>query len=98
MGLMAYALWLLSCLFTGISIGTTALVSRFVGAGDRELARRTMHQALLLGLVAGVTMIGIASQGLDGFLFWMNVPADALPHARYCITCKTKEENAKQQR
>jgi len=48
--LMAYTLWGLNCLFEFISIGATALVARFVGAGDLEQARRVVHQSLRAGL------------------------------------------------
>ena len=34
MGLMAYVLWLIPSLFSAVAIGATALVARFVGAGD----------------------------------------------------------------
>ena len=36
-----------------VTVGSTALVARFVGAGDRALAREVTHQSILLALVAG---------------------------------------------
>jgi putative MATE family efflux protein len=53
-GLMAYVLWLLPCMFSTISIGATALTARFVGAGDRMMAVRVANQALLVGVIAAV--------------------------------------------
>jgi putative MATE family efflux protein len=56
----AYILWLFTCLFATVSIGATALVARFVGAGDFPLARRTVHQALILGtaFAAAIVVVG----------------------------------------
>lgn len=49
MNLMAYLLWLAQGVFAVIAIGATAMVARFVGAGDRVSARRTVDQAFILG-------------------------------------------------
>ncbi len=49
-GLMAYALWLLTSMFAAIAIGATAMTARFVGAGDSALAVRVTNQAMLLGI------------------------------------------------
>lgn len=57
MGLMTYVLWLIPSTFAAIAIGATALVARFVGAGNREDARRVAHQALLLGALLTVIVV-----------------------------------------
>lgn len=51
MGLMGYIGWLLPSLFAAIAIGSTALVSRRVGAGSMKAASRVTNQAFLLGLI-----------------------------------------------
>ncbi len=51
MGLVSYILWLIPCLFGAVAIGATAMVARFVGAGDRAMAVRVTHQAFLVGSV-----------------------------------------------
>jgi putative MATE family efflux protein len=60
MAFLPYALWLLSELFVFVGIGTTAMVARFVGAGNSHMARRVVHQSLLLGgvLAAAFTILG----------------------------------------
>jgi putative MATE family efflux protein len=72
--LVAYLLWLMVSLFSLVSIGTTALVARFVGAEDWRLARHTANQALFLGavicaapivMVAGVGRPLVTSLGLE---------------------------------
>ncbi len=50
--LMTYAIWLLLNLFVIITIGATALVARFVGAKQFDMASRVTNQAFLLGLLA----------------------------------------------
>jgi putative MATE family efflux protein len=59
MGLMAYVMWLIPSLFSAVAIGATALVARFVGAGDRPAAARVANQALLIGtgLAAVATVV-----------------------------------------
>ncbi len=56
----AYVLWLFTCLFATVSIGATALVARFVGARDFPLARRAVHQSLILGMIFVVLIVAIA--------------------------------------
>ena len=51
-------------MFAAVAIGATALIARFVGAGDRDAARRVAHQALLLGLV--LTFVVLAAVLLGG--------------------------------
>jgi putative MATE family efflux protein len=46
-----YSLWFLISIFSLIGIGTTALVSRAVGANQPELARRWMNLSLTLGAI-----------------------------------------------
>jgi len=42
-----YVLWLLPNLFAMVSIGATAMVARFVGAGDRAAANRYLQAAYM---------------------------------------------------
>lgn len=61
MNLMAYLLWLAQGVFAVIAIGATAMVARFVGAGDRVSARRTVNQAFILG--AALAAVATAAAG-----------------------------------
>ena len=57
--LIRYSMWLVFTLFAFVSIGATALIARFVGAGQPHNANRTLGQALLLGgLLSLVFMAG----------------------------------------
>jgi putative MATE family efflux protein len=55
----AYILWLFTCLFATVSIGATALVARFVGANDLALARRAVHQSLVLGMAFAAAIVAV---------------------------------------
>ncbi|MDZ7620846.1 MAG: MATE family efflux transporter [Patescibacteria group bacterium] len=60
--LMAYVLWLVWGIFSVVAIGGTAMVARFVGAGDWAAARHVLHQAVLIGATLAVlaTLAGFA--------------------------------------
>jgi len=58
MGLLAYLMWLIPSAFAFVGIGATALVARFIGAGDRPQAVHAMRQSLTLGgLLTGIVMV-----------------------------------------
>src|SRR4051794_13673785 len=48
-----YIYWFVSSYTVLVSVGATALVARFVGAGDLALARRAAAQAVVLAVVFG---------------------------------------------
>ena len=51
MGLMSYVMWLIPSMFAAISIGTVAVVSRFVGAKKKRTANLFANQALSMGIL-----------------------------------------------
>lgn len=65
MGLMAYVLWLVLSLFSAVSIGATAMISRFIGAGDQAEAEHLANQAILAG--GALTIVG-------GLAMWVGGP------------------------
>jgi putative MATE family efflux protein len=54
-----YLAWFISSYIILVSVGSTALVARFTGAGERELAIRTTHQSLILAAVLGLGGSGL---------------------------------------
>lgn len=56
----SYIDWLISCYTTVVSVGSTALVARFVGGNDWRSANSVTNQSLVLALVAG-TMGSLAA-------------------------------------
>jgi putative MATE family efflux protein len=63
-----YLAWFLSSYCVLVTVGSTALVARFVGAGDWHMARRTTNQSIVLAAILGLvgTVVGLAC--LDGLL------------------------------
>ncbi len=53
-GNISYLSWFISSYTVLVSVGSTALVARFIGARDYELANRTVHQSILLAVILGV--------------------------------------------
>jgi len=49
MTVVSYVLWMLTNLFSLVSIGATAMTARFVGARDGDNANRVVNQSFLLG-------------------------------------------------
>jgi len=85
-GLMAYVLWLMPAMFSAVSIGATAMVSRFVGAGDREAAQRVTNQAFLTGAVFCIAGISLMFLFGEKFIGMMELKEDAAPLAlRYLM-------------
>lgn len=60
-GVAAYVNWLVELLFSLVGLGTTALVARHWGAGERDDARRVARSALALAAVLGLLSIGLMS-------------------------------------
>jgi putative MATE family efflux protein len=58
-GLGGQMLWFLNAIMVSVSVGTTALVARFIGAHQREKAEHVLSQSiiLVLGLSAVLTVV-----------------------------------------
>lgn len=78
-----YLTWAISSFTILVTVGSTALVARFVGAGDRELARDVMHQSILLALVAGglLSAVGLAG-GIQWLVQMLNLKGEAAAQAK----------------
>ncbi len=62
-GVAGQPIMILSMLFTALNVGTTAIVSRYRGAGDYKNANNALRHAILLNIVAGMLM------GVLGYFF-----------------------------
>jgi putative MATE family efflux protein len=72
-----YLAWLISGYTVLVSVGSTALVARFIGAGDRQAAIRVTNQSILLAVAFGVlgTVLGLV--GLEGLVWLLRLRGDA---------------------
>ena len=66
-GSVAYVGWLLGLLTSAVGSGSTAIISRAVGAGDRRTANAALGQSVLMAAVFG-TLIGGIAFSLSGWL------------------------------
>jgi multidrug resistance protein, MATE family len=58
-GLANYMVWLVTTLFMAGAVGSTALIARASGAGDREQSNAALRQSVFLGLVMGCVGMAI---------------------------------------
>jgi putative MATE family efflux protein len=77
----AYLSWFITSYTILVSVGSTALVAHFIGAGDRRSAVHVTNQSLLLAVVAGLvgTVIGLA--GVDGMVRLLKLQGEAADYA-----------------
>ncbi len=59
-------------LFIGFSVGTNVVLSKCVGSGDKEKARRVVGTSVVMSLIIGTTLIFVGFFGAETFLTWMN--------------------------
>ncbi|MBI2807107.1 MAG: MATE family efflux transporter [Planctomycetes bacterium] len=58
-----YLAWFITCYNVLVTVGSTALVARFIGASERRRAVEVTHQALLLAVVLGAAATAWAFLG-----------------------------------
>ncbi len=77
-----YLYWFVSSYTVLVSVGSTALVARFVGAKDWPMAKHATGQAVLLAVVIGVVGSIAAVLGLPSLIDALNLKGDA---GRVCV-------------
>src|SRR3954469_1801023 len=76
-----YLYWFVSSYTVLVSVGSTALVARFVGAKDWAMARHATGQSVLLAVVLGAAGAAAALVGLPSLIEALRLTGDA---ARVC--------------
>lgn len=85
-GLMAYTLWLLTCMFDFVAIGATAMTARFAGAGNRRSANYVANQATFVGAVMAVGVTAAVYFAARPFVSVMQLEGQAADLAvRYIV-------------
>ncbi len=73
-----YLAWFIMSYTVLVSVGSTALVARFVGAGERHLAVQVTHQSLLLAAgLGGLGSLAAFAGGLDLVVGWLQLRGEA---------------------
>ena len=62
-------------LFSFVSIGTSVVITQYLGAGDREKARVVIHTAIGFNLLVGAVTMLVVTIGADSLLRLMNLLA-----------------------
>lgn len=77
MGQMAYLLWMIPALMSVVSIGTTAVVAREVGGGDRQAANWVANQAVVIGFFFSMLMLVCFWFGSNTLLSWLQLSEES---------------------
>ena len=84
---------LILCFVTGLSVGTSSVVARLFGAGNKKAVERAVHTSIslsaILGIVIGILgitlarplllLMGTQSDVLDGAVLYMQISFAGLP-------------------
>lgn len=73
-GATGSAITLLLGVVSGVALGVNIVCSNLRGAGEEKLLRRSMHNALILALLCGLTVMGVGLVFCPQMLELMNVP------------------------
>ncbi len=77
-----YLVWFISSYTVLVSVGSTALVARFIGAGERGRAIQVTHQSLLLAVAFGGLASGLAfAGGLEVVIAWLQLRGETATFA-----------------
>ncbi|MDP2859720.1 MAG: MATE family efflux transporter [Bacillota bacterium] len=73
--------WLFTSGFFALGSGTTTLVARFTGSGDRALASEATRQAVVLALLVAVVVVAVAFVFTPQVLWFMGTAPEVSPLA-----------------
>lgn len=76
-----YLGWVITSFTVLVSVGSTALVARFVGAGNHKTAVRATNQSILLAAALGLAATGVALAGVDALVWLLQLRGEAAGHA-----------------
>lgn len=62
--------------FTGLSVGAGIIISKYIGAGDYEKVKRSIHTDVLFGLISGIALSITGVLLAPHFLRWMKVDSN----------------------
>lgn len=80
-GLISYFLWLLPCVFGLVAIGSTAVIARLIGQGDREQASLAVNQSLVAGAILALVTMAVFGWGADAIVGGLQLGPVAGPMA-----------------
>ena len=72
-------IFLITGFFSGIAIGGGVVISRYVGADNKEFIQRSIHTNFLFGILASLLSNFVGLLFVPKLLEWMKVPESVLP-------------------
>lgn len=72
--------------FSGISIGGGVVISRYVGAENKEMIQRSIHTNFLFGIIASLLATVVGLLLVPHLLVWMKVPDSVVENSRMYFT------------
>lgn len=72
---------LLINLFVGLSIGANVVAAKYIGQGNEDAVKRTVHTSMLLALLSGIVLFAVGQLIIEPILLFMSTPEDVLPLA-----------------
>lgn len=88
-GLTSSTMWLIGGPFFALSMGVLSVISRSIGAGDKETTKHAANQSVIIALVLGIIM-GVITLGVSPFLpVWLGAPEEIRHEASiyFAIVC-----------
>ncbi len=74
-------IFLLVSFFTGLSMGSGTVISRYFGAGDDEKVSRAVHTNIAFSIASGIFLTVVGVLFTPTILVWMQTDAEVLPDA-----------------
>jgi putative MATE family efflux protein len=81
-----YLAWVIASYTVLVSAGSTALVARFIGAGDRVAAVHATNQSVVLGVLFGLAGTGAGLVGLEWLVGLLQLRGEAAVFAGQYLT------------
>lgn len=79
---------MLTVIIVGLSMGTTVVVARSVGAGDRASIARQIGNSAALFMSLSLVLTGFLILGVRPIVAWMSTPTEAVPGTvSYLLIC-----------
>ncbi len=64
--------------FSGLAVGASVIIAQHFGAGDKVQVRRSVHTAVSIAIIGGLTIMAIAQIAMWPLLKLMRIPADII--------------------
>ena len=78
-GINTPLIWMINGIVTSVGVGATALVARYIGAGDKDKARRVSNQSILIGIFLGIVFTFVILLLGNSIPIWLGADSTIAP-------------------